>query len=173
MGLKFVNLNKKAMNAIIIILIIIALSLAAAYLLYYNITKITKEQFGDEVSCFDSLAITPSFFIKNACYLNHEEIVVNVERKTDALNIINIKFAFIGDNVARWQITDNKCSDARTIVSKYGGYNTLLGLDFEINYVFKASGLDAKKQVKLIITQNSKGKELSCLVDTRNIAERC
>ncbi|MDD5149106.1 MAG: hypothetical protein PHC28_01310 [Flavobacterium sp.] len=165
--------NKKGLNEVIVILVIVVLSLAAAFLLYYNLRNITDEQFGDEVSCFDNFAITQSVFIKEACYLNSGEIVVEVERKSDALSLIDLRFVFFGDNSTKWKIVEKKCSDVRTLSTKYGGYCSIPNQDSEINYVFNVSDLEKKNQVKLVITEFSDSEELSCLVDTRTIKERC
>jgi hypothetical protein len=166
-------MKKRGLSNIIIMLLVIALSIAAIFIVYYSFGKIAKEKFGDEVSCFDVLAISPTFFIKDACYLNQGEVAVSVERKTDALNLVNIKFAFYGDNITKWQIAREKCTDARTIDTGYGGYCEILQQDSGRVYVFNVSDLEIKNKVNLVLTQLREGREISCFIDSRGIRSSC
>ena len=166
--------DKRGINAIIVILLIITLSFAAIFLIYYNLNQVVKEDFGEQVACFEELAVVPSFFIKDACYYSDGEIAVRIERKTDAITLRNIKLVFYGENTTRWLIKDNKkCSDVRRVNTEYGGYCELVHQDTEMTYVFNTSDLDKKQNVKLVITQLMNGEEKSCLVDSRKILESC
>lgn len=165
-------MNKKAMSTIIVVLIFIVLALAAFAIISYSVKKIAGEEFGDKVSCFDSFAISQSFFIKQACYLNDNEIAINVERRNDELNVSALKFAFQGEETTKWMIQEKKCLDVRTINTSYGGYCSVLSPNMERTYVFNVSDLDTKNEVKLVIRQEG-DKTLSCLVDSRKIEDRC
>ena len=165
--------SKKGLSTIIVVLLFIALSLAAIVIINTSLKKLTQEDFGDKVSCFDSLAISQSFFIKDACYLSDNEIKIDIERRTDTLNVNALKFAFIGESTTKWLIQDKKCLDVRTLNSSYGGYCSVLVQNMERVYVFNVSDLEVKNSVKLVIQKDEGGKELSCLVDSRAIAERC
>lgn len=165
--------SKKSMSTIIVVLLLIVLSLSAIFMINYSVKKIAEDDFGDKVSCFDSFAITQSFFIEKACYLNDNEILVNVERRTDGLNVEALKFAFIGEETTKWVIRQEKCTDARTLNSSYGGYCSVLVENMERGYVFKVSDLEVKNEVKLVIEKEENDKRLSCLVDSKDIEARC
>jgi len=166
--------GKRGINVIIVTLIIMALSLSAVFIIYTNVKKVVRDDFGEQISCFEASTLVPTIFLKNACYLNSGEIAVDIERKTDTMTLRNIKLAFFGENSTRWLIKDNKkCSDVRAYSAEYGGYCEVVKIDSEKTYVFNVSDLDKKNQVKLVITQLVNGEEKSCLVDTRDIKESC
>ena len=165
--------SSRSMSTIIVVLLFVILSISAIFIINYSVKKITTEEFGDKVSCFDSFAIAQSVFIKSACYLNDNEIAINVERRNDELNISALKFAFIGDDTTKWMIQEKKCLDVRGINSSYGGYCSVVKPNLEKVYVFNVSDLETKKEVKLVIQKVEDDKVLSCLVDSRDISARC
>ncbi len=166
--------NKKGLSAIITIMLIVVLTFAAAFILYTTIKRLASEDFAREVSCFDVLAVSPSFFISDSCYLNEDEILVGVERKSDALDVSSIKFAFHSDEeITRWQIKGKKCSDIREYNTEYGGYCEVPEQDTETRYVFNVSDLDSKDKVSLVINYQEQGDSRSCIIDTKDVNSVC
>jgi hypothetical protein len=138
-------MNKKGMNVIIAVMLIVVLSMAGVYLLYSNLTKLTKEDFGEEVSCFDVLAVSQSFFIKESCYINSDEILIDIERKSDVIDLTALRIGlYEGDNVTKWEIKKKKCLDIRFTSKEYGGYCDIPKQDEEIKYVFNVSEYSKK-----------------------------
>ena len=154
--------SKKAVSNVIVVIFLIVISVTAILVFWYSVREIIKKS--PDTSCIDLIS---SFSIKKACYLNNEELLVQLNRGFDNSIISKMRFSFTGEESSLFEIIGEKCSDVKTL-ENYGSYTEVLNPGETRDYVFNISSLDKKIQVRLAVGNN----EL-CSVYEGKIEDRC
>jgi hypothetical protein len=99
------------------------------------------------MGCFD---LSTGMGIEKACYLNNEEIKIDVKRGFDGIQIESLRFSFLGAslNSSVWEITGKKCLDIR-LGERYGNYCRIVPEGAVYSYVFNVTSLENENSVRL------------------------
>lgn len=155
--------KKKGLSNVVIAVFFILLSLIAVSTLWIATKQLIMKS-PIEKSCFDYFGMS----IEKACYLGQDEVLVEVNRNFEKINIEYMDFQLLPGN-AIWEITGKKCSDARFLNTKYGGYCSLIDEGAVFSYVFNVSGLDRQEEAMLGVYN---GYQL-CSIGSEEIKNSC
>jgi flagellin-like protein len=145
LGLHRAESNKALSNVVASIILIVITILAVIIVWFFTKNIISKSP--PELGCFD---LSSGMGIEKACYLNNEEIKVDVKRGFDGIQIENLRFSFLGAslNSSVWEITGKKCLDIR-LGERYGNYCYIVPEGAVYSYVFNVIGVENENSVKL------------------------
>ena len=129
--------SNKAVSNIVVAVILIVIAILAVSILWIPTRNLIKKS-PPELDCFNLLN---SISIKKTCYLNENEIQVEINRGFDKENIKNLKIYFEGEEINIWEITGKKCSDVRLKNKEYGGYCNILMEGETYSYIFNVLGI--------------------------------
>ena len=118
-----------------------------------------------EASC---LEFSRSFSIEKACYLNDDEIELNVKREFDNVEVKSLLISF-EQSESLWEISGKKCSDIRLKGKNYGNYCDIVDEGGSLSYVFNVSEMEREEKVKLAVESASK----LCVVEEASVRESC
>ena len=127
------KINKRAMSEVIVIILVIALTLVSAGIAYTVIMK--QVYLSPELINCNQLRIDSPIKITQACYLNNDEIKVQVERNFKEITFTKLLFSFSGTNEAIFEVYEKKCSDVKN-EENYGEKCKLIGSGESLSYTF-------------------------------------
>ncbi|MEK6872744.1 MAG: hypothetical protein AABW90_01895 [Nanoarchaeota archaeon] len=159
--------NKKSKKGISEILALVSLIIITlfAIIIIWNLNKnlITKSPI--ELSCFNLMG---SISMNNICYLNNDELKIEIKRNFDSAKIKKMRISVDPSN-SLWEISGKKCSDIKMQGKKYGNYCDVLSPGEEIYYIININGLEKQKKAVLSIeTENQ-----ICFISDKEIKINC
>ena len=156
--------SKKGISEILALISLITISLFTIIIIW-NLNKDLIAKSPIEFSCFN---LMNSVSMNNVCYLNNDEIKIEIKRNFDNVKIKKMRISF-DPSSSLWEISGKKCSDIRMQEKKYGNYCNILSPGKEIYYVINTIGLEKQKKAVLSIeTENQ-----ICFIDDKDIKINC
>jgi len=158
--------TKKAVSNIIVAVLLIVLVITLIAIFWASVIKIIRMS-PLETEYID---LTNQISIEKACYLNENEIKIDIKRSFGEVDIEKLRVYFLGDSENIFEISGKKCSDIK-INEKYGGYCEVLRAGESLSYIFNMTGLTKKQKVELEVF--IKGEKEGRSVNKINIDEIC
>lgn len=137
-------MNKKAISELVtnvLIILLVISSISVLWIIFKNIS------YSPELKC-SSLSLGNNFNILNACYLNENEIQLNIKRGVDISNISSFYIVYSNlDSSVKFLIRQKACSDIRLANSEYGRLCSINNPGETKKYIFNMSGEERMSEV--------------------------
>jgi len=158
--------SNKGISNLVTTLILVVIALGLVSVLWYTTKKIISTSPLET----DFFCLVSDILIKRACYLNDDEIQVDVKRGVDELKIKKLEMRFFSLNETFiWVVSGEKCLDIRLKEKEYGSYCDILPQVSSFSYVFNFTDLPKQERVKLVLgTEND-----FCIAGEKEIKNFC